>query len=82
MGQLLLPIGEAYSSILDKLLKVVGGFDTERLKRIALYKQTTSFVEHLQASGNYTGGLHITGHSLGGGSSMWVIWALLWPFLI
>lgn len=70
LGQLLLPIGEAYTPIIDELLNAVSGLQTEQLNSIALYKQTTSFVEHLQASGNYTSGLHITGHSLGGGTAM------------
>ena len=39
------------------------------LNKVALYKQTTSFVEALEKSGNYTT-IHITGQSLGGGISL------------
>jgi lipase ATG15 len=62
----LLPVGELFTPILDELLLAVSWVEAASLQKIALYKQTTSFVQALQADGNFTK-LQITGHSLGGG---------------
>ena len=62
----LLPGGSIWTPIMDELLKALSFIESATLKRIALYQQTTSFVEILQASGNFTK-LFITGQSLGGG---------------
>jgi len=69
IGRFLLPFGEIWNPILDQLLKAVSWVESENLQEVALYQQTTSFVEALQASGNFSS-LHITGQSLGGGISL------------
>ena len=64
-----LPAGSLWTPIIHQLLNVLSFVETDSLSKIALYKQTSSFIQFLQQSGNYTT-LHITGHSLGGGISI------------
>jgi lipase ATG15 len=62
----LLPVGELFTPILDELLLAVSWIEDKSLEKISLYRQTTSFVQALQADGSFAA-LQITGHSLGGG---------------
>ena len=55
-----LPIGQIFTPILAEVLKAISWVESDSLKEVALYQQTTSFVEALQSTGNYTI-LHITG---------------------
>uniref|UniRef100_A0A7S2YHJ8 Fungal lipase-like domain-containing protein n=1 Tax=Entomoneis paludosa TaxID=265537 RepID=A0A7S2YHJ8_9STRA len=65
----LLPLGELFTPIIPQLLKGVSFIESSNLDDVALYKQTTAFVQSLQASGNYSQ-IQITGQSLGGGISL------------
>ena len=65
----MLPFGSIFTPIIAQLLKAISWVESESLDRVALYRQTTSFVEALKATGNYTT-IHITGHSLGGGITL------------
>jgi lipase ATG15 len=64
-----LPVGSIFNPVLPQVLKAISWVESDSLDKVALYRQTTSFVEALQASKNYTT-IHITGQSLGGGIAL------------
>jgi len=49
------------------LVAAISSLQSAALKRVSFYKDTTAFVEFLEQS-NLTGGIMLTGHSLGGGT--------------
>lgn len=64
--RLLLPLGEMWTPILDTMVTMVSWLESETTDRVAFYKQTTAFVNHLKNESTYAN-VQITGHSLGGG---------------
>jgi hypothetical protein len=68
--QFFLPAGEIFNPILDGLLKAMTYVETHELAEIALYSQTSQFVEWLRRDVGFTGPIHITGQSLGGGIAL------------
>lgn len=68
--QFFLPAGEIFNPILHGLLNAMTWVENQELIDIALYSQTTEFVEWLRTEGGFTGPIHITGQSLGGGIAL------------
>jgi len=64
--QSLLPFGFVWRPIMDELVKAISIVESESIRRVSYYVETTDFVEWLQRSGTYAG-IKVTGHSLGGG---------------
>ena len=67
----LLPFGIVWTPVIDQLINIVTTLETESIKRVSFYKDTTAFIKSLQPQvpGTYAG-LGLTGHSLGGGLAM------------
>ena len=63
----ILPFGFMWTPIIDLLVAAISSLQSAALKRVSFYKDTTAFVEFLEQS-NLTGGIMLTGHSLGGGT--------------
>lgn len=61
-----LPLAFLWTPVLDLLVAAISALQSEALKFVSYYKETTAFVQFLQQS-NTTGSVTITGHSLGGG---------------
>lgn len=64
--QSFLPFGFVWRPIMDELVKAISILESESIRRVSYYVETTDFVEWLQASGVYSD-IKVTGHSLGGG---------------
>jgi len=62
-----IPIGEIWTPIFRHLVHVISLIESENLKRVSFYKQTTAFVEMLKSQQKVVA---LTGHSLGGGLAM------------
>jgi lipase ATG15 len=62
----ILPIGYIFTPIFDEMVEAITWLESDSIKRVSFYIETTAFVQSLQKSGNY-GGIQVTGHSLGGG---------------
>lgn len=60
------PFGDIFSPIFDELVKAINWLESDSIKRVSFYIETTAFVQSLRKSGNY-GAIQVTGHSLGGG---------------
>jgi lipase ATG15 len=60
----LLPFGEIWNPILEELVEFIGTLQSDSLKKVAFYQQTSEFVNFLKESRMYPS-LRITGHSLG-----------------
>lgn len=56
----IIPYGDIWTPIFFRLVNAVSFLQTETLKKIAFYRQTTKFVEWLEESKNYTN-IHLTG---------------------
>ena len=67
MLRAILPFGFMWTPIIDLLVAAISSLQSAALKRVSFYKDTTAFVEFLEQS-NLTGGIMLTGHSLGGGT--------------
>ena len=65
----ILPMGGLWTPILNNMVWMVSVLETESIKRVAFYTETSEFVEYLKESGNFTT-IHVTGHSLGGGLAL------------
>jgi lipase ATG15 len=61
-----LPFGLIWNPIFDELVKAISVVESESIKRVSYYKETSDFVRWLQSTGTYAD-VKITGHSLGGG---------------
>lgn len=68
--RMVLPIGEIWTPIIDRLIKLLTSVQPETIRQISFYIDTTAFVNYLkeQVPDTYLG-LAVTGHSLGGGLS-------------
>ena len=64
-----LPFGFVWNPIYDELVKAISIIESESIKRVSYYKETSDFVRWLQSSETYAD-VKITGHSLGGGLSI------------
>lgn len=60
--QSFLPFGFVWRPIMDELVKAISIVESESLRRVSYYVETTDFVEWLQASGNYSD-IKVTGTS-------------------
>lgn len=60
----LLPVGVVWNPILENLVAMIAVVQSESLKKVAFYVQTSNFVRWLQSKGMYSS-LRVTGHSLG-----------------
>ncbi|CAJ1969774.1 unnamed protein product [Cylindrotheca closterium] len=65
----ILPLGAIWSPIIDNVVAMIGVLQTETLRKVAFYVQTSDFVDHLKEKGMFKE-LRVTGHSLGGGLAM------------
>jgi len=61
-----LPFGFVWRPIMDEQMKAISVVESESIRRVSYYKETSDFVRWLQRSGEYAD-VKITGHSLGGG---------------
>jgi hypothetical protein len=68
--QFFLPAGEIFNPILHGLLKAMFWIESETLIQTALYTQTTQLVDYIRNRPGFNGTVRITGHSLGGGTSL------------
>jgi len=68
--QFFLPAGEIFDPILDGVMKAMAWVESQRLKEIALYTQTTQLVQFMRDYVGISGPIHITGQSLGGGIAL------------
>jgi lipase ATG15 len=50
---------------MDELVKAISIVESESIKRVSYYVETTDFVLWLQQNGTYAG-IKVTGHSFGG----------------
>jgi lipase ATG15 len=66
----LLPVGAAWTPILDQLIKAITTIESASIEAVSFYKDTTSFVNWIKNQSATYGGVGITGHSLGGGLSI------------
>ena len=57
-----LPLGKLFTPILHHVVKIVNRLESENIKDVSFYRETTAFVKYLQQSG-YS--VQVTGHSLG-----------------
>ena len=64
--QSFLPFGFVWRPIMDELVKGISIVESDSIKRVSYYVETTDFVQWVQASGAYAN-IKVTGHSLGGG---------------
>jgi hypothetical protein len=62
--QSFLPFGFVWRGIMDELVLAISIVESESLRRVSYYVETTDFVQWLQRSGNYSD-VKVTGHSLG-----------------
>ena len=62
----ILPFGAIFTNIFDEMVKAISWMESDSIRRVSFYIQTTAFVRSLQQSGAYSA-LQVTGHSLGGG---------------
>lgn len=60
----LLPVGVIWNPILENLVAMIAVVQSESLRKVAFYVQTSNFVNWLQSKDMYSS-LRITGHSLG-----------------
>ena len=67
--RILLPLGNIWTPILHRMIRLISYLSSESANRVAFYRQTTQFVEFLQDSNVYDS-IQVTGHSLGGGLSI------------
>jgi lipase ATG15 len=66
----LLPIGVAWTPILDQLIRVITKIESASIESVSFYKDTTAFVNFLKNQSDAYLGVGVTGHSLGGGLSI------------
>jgi lipase ATG15 len=64
--QSFLPFGFVWHPIMDELVKGISIVESESIRRVSYYVETTDFVQWLQGNGEF-GDIKVTGHSLGGG---------------
>ena len=57
-----LPFSEIFTAILHHMVRIVSGLESDGLKKVAYYRETTAFVKYLQNIGYE---VVVTGHSLG-----------------
>jgi len=62
----LLPFGFIWTPAIDNLIKIITKVESESIKKVSFYKDTTKFVKYLLETKQYEG-IILTGHSLGGG---------------
>ena len=67
--QEIIPAGIIFNPVLSGVLRAMSVVQSSELEQVALYKQTTALVQFMRDEG-YTGNIHITGHSLGGGIAL------------
>ena len=63
----LLPLGEIWNPILRHIVTLVSIIESDSIKNVAYYKETTQFTEYVKERRNNT---MVTGHSLGGGLAL------------
>ena len=66
----LLPIGAAWTPILDELINAITTIESASIESVSFYKDTTAFVKWLLNQNKTYVGVGVTGHSLGGGLSI------------
>ena len=64
-----MPFGFAVNALIQFSVDILSNLETESVKKVSYYVETTAFVNFLKESGNYTK-VEITGHSLGGGLAL------------
>jgi len=65
----IMPAGDIWTPIMHLLIQAINLLESESIRKISFYKETTRFIEWLQNSGEYNN-IQATGHSLGGGLAM------------
>jgi lipase ATG15 len=66
----LLPIGAAWTPILDELINAITTIESASIETVSFYKDTTAFAKWLLKQNTTYAGVGVTGHSLGGGLSI------------
>eukprot|EP00956_Cyclotella_meneghiniana_P018005 scaffold29788_cov21-Cyclotella_meneghiniana.AAC.1 len=64
-----MPFGFAVNALIQFCVDILSNLETESVKKVSYYVETTAFVNFLKESGNYTK-VEITGHGLGGGLAL------------
>jgi len=67
----IMPLGSFFTPVLQYLVEIVSYIESDHLAKIAYYRQTSAFVDHVDNGAvNKYEHIMITGHSLGGGLAM------------
>jgi lipase ATG15 len=64
-----MPFGSAFDALVHFCVNMLSILETENVKKVSYYVETTTFVNYLRKSDKYTN-IAITGHSLGGGLAL------------